>query len=133
MTATQEQFLVTPNFDQVQDQVGEGIYKTRIIDAKTGQWEGKDGKPPTTYINWTLETFAETEEKNNGRRIFHRTPIEGPGAFRLQAFYKAAMREECSGAFDPAMLFGKEVEVTYAPQKNNPEYMEVKAVKAISH
>lgn len=125
--------LVTPNFDQVQDRVGEGIYKARIISSKVDTWPGKDGKKPTTFINWTLETFAEAEDKNNGRRIFHRTPIEGAGAFRLQDFYRAAMREDCSGAFDRTMLYGRELEVTIGAQKDKPEYTEVKSVRAINH
>lgn len=134
MAQTQQgEFLVTPNFDQVQDRVGEGIYKARITDSKVDTWQGKEGKPNTTFIAWTLETFAEVEDKNNGRKIFHRTPIEGPGAFRLQDFYRAAMREDCAGAFDRTMLYGREVEVTIAPQKDKPEYTEVKSVRPITH
>lgn len=125
-------YLVTPNFSDVQDRVGEGIYKARIIDSKVDTWPGKDGKRPTTFINWTLETFAEVEDKNNGRRIFHRTPIEGAGAFRLQDFYRAAMGEECSGSFDRTMLHGREVEVTVGLQKDKPEYTEVKSVRALN-
>ena len=109
------------------------FYKVRIVDSKVDTWPGKESKSPTTFINWTLETFGEAEDKNNGRRIWHRTPIEGQGAFPLQDFYKAAMGEECSGAFDRSMLHGREVEVTYGPQKNKPEYMEVKAVRSIRH
>lgn len=123
--------LVTPDFSQTTDRVGEGVYKVRIIDSKMDTWKGKDGKKDTTVIAWTMETFNEEEEKNNGRRIFHRTPIEGPGAFRLQDFYRAAMGEECKGAFDASMLYSRELEVTLAPQANKPEYMEVKAVRPI--
>ena len=130
---TQNEFLVTPDFTSVMDTVGEGIYSTRIVDSKVDTWQGKEGKPNTTYINLTLETFNEAEDKNNGRKIFHRTPIEGAGAFRLKDFYKAAMGEECGGAFDRTMLHGKEVEVTIAQQKNNPQYTEVKAVRQITH
>ncbi len=126
-------FLVTPNFSDVQDRVGEGIYKARIIDSKVDQWAGKDGKKPTTFINWTLETFNETEDKNNGRRIFHRTPIEGAGAFRLQEFYRAAMGEDCAGSFDRTMLHGRELEVTIGLQKDKPEYTEVKSVRRLTH
>lgn len=123
--------LVTPDFSGVQDRVDVGIYKTRVVDSKVDMWTGKDGKPNTTFIAWTLETFSEAEDKNNGRKIFHRTPIEGPGAFRLKDFYKAVMGEECSSAFDPSMLHGREVEVTIAQQKSAPEYTEVKAVRPI--
>lgn len=125
--------LVTPDFTQVQDRVDEGIYKARVVDSKVDTWQGKEGKPNTTYIAWTLETFAEAEDKNNGRKIFHRTPIEGPGAFRLQDFYRAAMGEDCSGAFDRTMLHGRELEVTIAKQKNDPQFTEVKSARSINH
>lgn len=130
---TTDTMFVKPDFSQVQDTVGEGIYKVRITDSKVDQWAGKDGKPNTTFIAWTMETFDEAEEKNNGRKIFHRTPIEGPGAFRLQDFYRAAMGEPCSGGFDRTMLHGRELEVTYGPQKSNPQYNEVKAVRPLTH
>lgn len=125
--------LVVPNFKDVKDRVDTGVYKTRIIDSKVDQWAGRDGKAPTTYIMWTLETFNEDDEKNNGRRIFHNTPIEGPGAFKLQDFYRAATGMDCDGSFDRTALHGQEIEVTIAPQKNKPEFNEVKAVKPISH
>lgn len=132
-TQTQNEFLIVPDFSGVQDTVGAGIYKARIVDSKVDQWAGKDGKPPTTFVAWTMETFDEADDKNNGRKIFHRTPIEGGGAFRLRDFYRAAMGEECAGAFDRTMLHGKEIEVTIGQQKNAPEYTEVKAVRPISH
>lgn len=127
--------LITPNFDAVQDTVSEGIYKVRIVDGKLDKWEGKDGKPSTRYINWRMETFGESEDKNNGRSIFHRTPIEGGGAFRFKDFVRAALGEEpASGKpFDYTILYGREVEVTYGPQKSSPQYMEVKSVRSIQH
>lgn len=125
--------LITPDFSEVQDSVGEGIYKVRIVDCKPGKWEGKDGKPDTPYLNWRMETFGEAEDKNNGRSIFHRTPIAGRGAFRLKDFYRAAMGEDLGGNFDYTMLYGREIEVTYGPQKDRPEYSEVKAVRSLTH
>lgn len=133
MTEQQDTFLVKPDFSQVQDRVEPGVFKTRIVDSKVETWKGKEGKRDTTAIAWTLETFGEAEDKNNGRKIFHRTAIEGPGAFRLQDFYQAAMGETCAGGFDRSMLHGREIEVTVAPQKNDPQYNEVKAVRAITH
>lgn len=131
---SESEFFVQPNFTEVQDRVEQGTYKVRIKDSKIDKWQGKDGKKDTTFIAWTMETFGEAEEKNNGRYIFHRTPIEGPGAFRLQDFYRAVMGEDCpAGGFDRTMLYSREVEVTYGPQKNDPQYMEVKAVKQIKH
>lgn len=124
--------LVTPNFDLVQEPVGQGVYQVRVVDSKVDQWAGKEGKPSTTFINWTLETFNESQDKNNGRRIFHKTPIEGGGAFKLQYFYKAATGQDCTGPFDPTGLHGLELEVSVGPQKDKPEYMEVKAVHALT-
>lgn len=133
METTEGTTLIEPDFSGVQDRVGEGIYKVRVVDSKVDKWAGKDGKPDTRFVMWTMETFSESEDKNNGRRIFHRTPVEGPGAFRLQDFYRAAMGEECTNKFDRTMLHGRELEVTIAPQKDKPEYTEVKAVRPISH
>lgn len=129
----QQQQLITPNFNEVSDRITPGVYKMRIVDSKVDTWTGKDGKPNTTFIAWSLETFGEGEDKNNGRRYTHRTPTEGKGAFRLKDFYFAAMGEECAGAFDPSMLYGRELEVTIADQTNNPQYTEVKSVRALSH
>lgn len=123
--------LITPSFDQVADRVGPGVYKTRIMDAKSDKWEGKDGKPDTRYVNWRMETFDESETKNNGRSIWHRTPIEGQGAFRLQEFYRAATGEDCTGAFDPTSLYGREIEVTVVQQQKNPQYTEIKSVRSL--
>lgn len=128
-----EQTLVTPDFSQAPDQIEPGIYKMRIVDSKVGIWEGREGKPSTKYIQWSLETFGEAEDKNNGRRYTHRTPIEGKGAGIFQRFYKAAMGEDCTGAFDPSMLHSRELEVTIGEQRDKPEYTEVKAVKPITH
>ncbi len=134
MSTTAEQTtLIAPDFTEVQDRVGEGIYKCRVITGTPGKWNGKDGKKDTPFINWRMETFGEAEDKNNGRSVFHRTAISGPGAFRLQEFYKAAMGEDCSGNFDITMLYGKEIEVTVGQQKDKPEYTEVKAVRPITH
>lgn len=125
--------LITPDFSEVQDSVEPGIYKTRIKEYKLDKWQGKDGKPDTNFINWTLETFGEEESKNNGRKIFHRTPVHGKGAFRLRDFYKAVVGEALVAGqpFDPSMLVSREVEVTVVQQKDNPEYTDIKTVKKL--
>lgn len=134
MVDTQTEGLVVPNFSDVQDRIGEGIYKVRIVGSKIDSWAGTDKRPqPTKYINWTLETFSEEEEKNNGRKLFHTTPVEGGGAFKLQDFYRAAMGEDCTGPFDPTQLYGHEVEITVGLRKDKPEFTEVKSVRPISH
>lgn len=122
--------LVTPDFSEVKDNVGPGTYNVRITGYKLGEWQSG-----TKFINWEAETFNEEDEKNNGRKIFHRTPIEGKGAFLLQGFYKAAMKEELDGAFDPEMLCGKELSMTVVDgtdKQGNPSgYTEVKTVKPL--
>lgn len=124
--------LIKPDFSDVQDSVGAGEYKVRVVDSKIDMWAGKDGKPDTHYVNWTLETFNEADSKNNGRRIFHRTPINGKGAFRLKNFYKAAMKQELVGDFDTEMLHSKELKVTVVDgvdkEGNLTGFTEVKAV-----
>lgn len=134
----EETMLITPDFSEVKDSVEAGIYHVRIVGSEVGQWDGKNGKPNTTFINWTLETFNEAEEKNNGRRIWHKTPINGGGAFRLQEFYKAAMHTECpKEGFDRETLLGKELEVTVVDGVNRQTgqptgYTEVKTCKALT-
>ena len=129
--------LIEPDFTDVQDAVDPGIYKVRVKDAKMGEWE-KEGRV-TKYVNWHLETYDESESKNNGRIIFHNTAINGRGAFRLQQFYKAVVGQTLtkeSPSFDLEMLLGKEVEVTIIDGVNRTTgvatgYTEVKSVKAI--
>ncbi len=123
--------LIVPDFTDVKDAVEAGIYKCRVVGHKLDQWQGKDGKRDTPYVAWTHETYEEAEEKNNGRKIFHNTPIAGPGAFRLKSFFKGVMGEELAGEFDPTMLYGRMCEVTIGQQKTNPEFTEVKTVKPI--
>jgi len=104
---------------------------------RSTKWEGKNGKPPTTYINWVLETFNETDSKNNGRKIWHKTPVNGGGAFRLQEFHKAALGTPCpESGFDVESFYGRELEVTLVDgldrvTKQPTGYTEVKAVKAL--
>lgn len=135
---SQDTGLVMPDFSDVKDRVEPGTYKVRIVDSSVGKWEAKEeGKKDTYYINWTLETFQEAEEKNNGRKIFHKTPINGGGAFRLQDLYLAAMGEKCptEKGFDRVMLHGRELEVIVVDGKDKQGqptgYTEVKTVKAL--
>ena len=133
---TEQIGLITPDFTQSPDLVASGIYKVRIkeVKYKPEAWTTRDGIK-VTKLTWTLETFGEEEEKNNGRYIFHGTDINGPFARGLQIFYKAVMQEDLNPGqgFDPQMLYGRELEVTVGPQKKEPQYTEVKAVRPITH
>lgn len=127
--------LITPDFSEVKDNVGPGTYTTRVTGHKMGEWEGRNGNPSTKYVNWELETFNEEESKNNGRKIFYKTPINGKGAFKLQQFYKAAMKQDLSGGFDPEMLYSKELKVVVIDQVSKDGaltgYTDVKAVSPL--
>ena len=126
--------LVPCDFSETKDKVEPGIYKVRIKDSKFKQdvWKTKDGKNVSSVL-WTLETFEEKEDKNNGRYIFYSTDVNGPFANRLQDLWLVASGLKLEGAFDPTTIYGVELEVTIGQQTKKPEYTEVKAVHPISH
>lgn len=127
--------LVTPDFSDVQDSVGTGTYFCRIVDAQMGEWQKKDGSGSTPYINWRMETFNEENPKNNGRSVFHKTPLTGGGAFRLKDFYKAATKSQLAGPFETEELLGKEVLITLVDgtdRDGNPTgFTDVKTVRPV--
>lgn len=127
--------LIKPDFSEVQDQLTPGEYKVRIVEAKLDSWPAKGDRAETPYIKWTLETFDEADPKNNGRRVFNNTPISGKGAFRLQQFYKAAMKQELGGDFDTEMLLGQSLGIVVIDgmdkQGNPTGYTEIKSVKPL--
>lgn len=124
--------LITPDLSEIQEDITPGEYRVRVVASELGEWEGRDGKPNTKYVNWTLETTGEEKPANNGRKIWHRTPINGKGAFRLTNFYKAATGETLTAGqgFDTEMLIGRELSVVV--DKNDKGYTEIKAEKALS-
>lgn len=99
--------LIKPDFTEVPEQIGPGTYKGQVRTAAIKEWPSGD-----SYIEWVLETVQESNPKNNGRRIFHRTSTSGKGAFQLQKFYKAATGQALTGQFDTDQLIGKIVELT---------------------
>lgn len=122
--------LITPDFSEIQDTVTPGTYKVMIKKGEVKEWPSGG-----TYVNWELETFGETETKNNGRRIFHKTSASGRGAFMLQQFYRAAVGSALTGNFDTEQLVGKQIAVEVVDGVRNGEptgYTEVKRVKAIN-
>lgn len=124
--------LVQPNFDEVQDQVSPGTYKVIVKKGEVKEWPNGG-----QYINWELETFGETEPKNNGRRIFHKTSVSGKGAFVLQQFYKAAVGTNLTGSFDTEQLVGKQIAVELIDGVNRQTqeptgYTEIKRVRPVT-
>ncbi len=124
--------LVKPSFDEVMDEVTPGTYKGVVKNGVVKEWQSGG-----QYVNWEIETYGETDSKNNGRRIFHKTPLSGKGAFLLQKFYKAATGEALTGQFDTEQLVGKCVELQLVDGVNRTTgeatgYTEVKAVRRVT-
>lgn len=122
--------LVQPDFSEIQDQLTPGTYKGIVKKGEVKDWPN-GGK----YVNWEIETFGETEPKNNGRRIFHKTPCTGKGAFQLQKFYKAATGQLLQGSFDTETLVGRKVELELVDGVRDGQptgYTEVKNVRPVT-
>lgn len=124
--------LITPDFSEVRDAITAGTYRVRVVGAEPGEWQSG-----TKFVKWTLETFSEADAKNNGRRMYHRTPVAGGGAFKLQELYQAAMKAPLAtgAAIDTDLVLGKEVTavvVEGTDREGNPTgYPEVKAVRPL--
>lgn len=124
--------LVKPDFSEIAEEIQPGTYKVRVRKGEVKEWPSGG-----VYVNWELETFGESESKNNGRRLFYKTNADGKGAFVLQKFYRAATGAALTGSFDTEQLVGKElaVEVVEGTNRTTGEktgYTEVKHVKPIS-
>jgi len=98
--------LIQPDFSEIADEVTAGEYRVQVADVASGEWS-----TGTKYVAWTLETVGDEDPKNNGRKIFHRTPISGKGAFLTQRFYSAVTGEPCKGPFETEQLLGREAVV----------------------
>ncbi len=122
--------LIKPDFSEIQDQVTPGTYRCIVKRGEVKEWPNGG-----QYVNWMMETYGETESKNNGRTIFHKTSTTGKGAFTLQQMYRAALGQQLTGAFDTEQLVGKQVAVELVDGVRNGEptgYTEVKRVKPVN-
>lgn len=116
--------LVTPDFSEIKEEVTPGTYKGIIKKGDVKEWPNGG-----QYVNWEIETFGETEAKNNGRRIFVKTSTSGKGAFVLQRLYRAAVGQALTGKFDTEQLIGKQVELEMAERNG---YIEMKTVRPVA-
>jgi hypothetical protein len=123
--------LITPNFEECSDPIEPGTYKVRVTKASPGKW-----KTGTEYVGWEMETVDSEDPKNNGRKVFHKTPSHGRGAIFLKQFIMAANGEALSGPFNTEDLLGKELRVSLVNgtnQEGDPSgYMEVKSVSPVA-
>lgn len=125
--------LITPNLDEIQESIEAGEYKVRITKVGTGAWAANERRGELPYLDVVLDTFDEAEAKNNGRKIFHKMPLQGKGAFLVSNFYAAATGEKISKdqpSFDTEQLMGREM--TMIVNINDAGYTEVKSVRAIN-
>ena len=128
---------ITPDFSEaVESASGEpipnGVYRTRITDSVV-----KESKRGQKYISWKLNIVGADGElaRWNNWPVYHSTMLEGKGAGMLKQFYKAALGEEPTGAFDTEMLLGKEVVVAveqgFAADGTPYKFPNVKSVQAV--
>lgn len=123
--------LLTPDFSEVKDPVGPGVYTCQVTSSELAEWPNGG-----VYIKWKLETMNETDPKNNGRVIWHKTATSGKGAFMLQKFFQAATKQSLHGEFDTESLYGKQLKVELVDginrQTGEPTgYTEVKNVMSV--
>lgn len=116
--------LVNPDFSDAQDPIEPGEYFVRIEKC-----EQKTSKNGNAYLNWTLKTFNEEEEKNNDRAMWHTTMLEGRGAGMLKDFVKAATGEPPAGSFDTEELIGRELKVVVG--QDSEGRTQIKAVRQV--
>ena len=118
--------LVTPDFSEVAEDIEPGQYNVRIVKGEIGE-----SKAGAKLIKWTYETFGDEDPKNEGRKIFDQTMIEGKGAFMVKRLWTAATGGEPMPAngFDTEQLLGKEMQVVVI--KNDRGYTEVKSLRSM--
>ena len=124
--------LVQPDFSEIQEEITPGTYKVSVRKGEVKEWPSGG-----SYVKWELETYGESEPKNNGRRTFYSTSVSGKGAFMLQKFYKAATGQTLTGQFDTEQLVGKKLEVEIVDGVNRQTgektgYTDVKTVRPLS-
>lgn len=110
--------LIQPDFTEVADsiEVGETVM-ARIVKAEAGTFESG-----TPYINWTMETFGSEDAKNDGRKLWVKTPTSGKGAFKLKDLYKTVVGEQLEGQFDTDQLVNGELKVAVSERNGWPDY-----------
>ena len=129
--------LVTPDVSGVTPDIKPGDYRVRVTEVASGSWDKTDGSS-TPYLSFVLETTGSDEANLNGRKIWHKTPISGRGAFTFAKMHKASIGEEYQAGqqIDTEMYLGREVLVTLVDGVNRQTgvptgYTEVKAVKEV--
>lgn len=122
--------LITPDTSEVVPGIQAGDYRMRIVGVETGEWS-----TGTPYLKFEMETCSSAEPQLDGRKVWHRVPYTGKGAFRFADMHRAATGENyTNGQIDTEVYLGREIAVTIVDgtdREGNPSgYPEVKAVRA---
>lgn len=115
--------MITPDFTETQDNLGPGEYTFRIVKGELGEWPAKEDRPAIKHIKWEFETCDEDDSKNNGRKTWDRTAIQGKGAFRLKDLADAADVSVTDG-FEIEDFIGKEVKAVLV---QNDKYVNIQS------
>lgn len=101
----------------------DGTFKATIVEATPVT--SKAGNPCLKFV-------FEIAHKGGVYKRTRTAPISGKGAGLAKEVLKAAGLnvEGTSMRLKPSSVVGKKVDVTIAPQKNNPEYQEIRKVTA---
>lgn len=104
----------------------------RVTKVESGEWS-----TGTPFLKFELETCGSEDPKLDGRKVWHRVPYTGKGAFRFVEFHKAATGENYqAGEIDTEVYLGREIAavivdgVDYKTGQASG-YPEVKAVKSL--
>jgi hypothetical protein len=123
--------LITPDVSEVSPAIEAGSYRLRITGVEAGEW-----KTGTPFLKFEMETCESGSPELDGRKIWHRVPYTGKGAFRFAQMHSAAMGENYeSGTIDPEIYLGREVAAVIVDgtdrEGNLSGYPEVKTVNAV--
>lgn len=110
--------MINPDFSQ-EAGIAPGIYEAKIMscEQRIGQ---KSGNP---FLNWTLNV--------KGYKVFHSTPIGGPGAGLLKQLVRAAYSPGYDGGpINTDALLGKMIQVKLEKEQDG-KYLRVVQVAAL--
>lgn len=94
--------IITP---EIHDGLTEGSYLGTIV-----RMDRKTARTGKAYIMWTVETFAEGDPKNNGRRVFHNTFSDGRSLKSHTNFYRAVTGKQLGRVPKLEVLIGKKIQ-----------------------
>lgn len=121
--------IIEPNMEEAVQFIKPGSYPAVITKE-----EVKESKknPGTYYVEWTMETTKCTTEKLNGTKLpIYRTMFTGRAAGQFENLYRACVGNNEATVptqFDTQDLCGQVVYATITPQRDAPQYNEVKRV-----